>query len=127
MSAILGFFSSYLRMAAVAGFVALAAIIGLLYWQWSLAEKRADDLRIANDRLNGQVVVLQQAAEDRDAAIRELEQTNKTLAKQAADLNDILQELRNAPDSDDGSISPLLLRLLERLDRLRNGPAANPR
>lgn len=119
MGWIASFFSSYLRIAVVAGFVGIAAIAGVLWWQKSAAEERANQLRIANDRLSGQVVALEHVRQSQQEAIVELETVARLLGANNDEINKILEEVRNAQDSDDGSISVLLLRALRRLDSLR--------
>lgn len=118
-TAIAGFFSRYLMMIVAAAFIGLGAVTGVLWLQKAAAERQAASLRIDKERLEAAAAVAREAIADRNDAIATLEWANRQREAQAAELNSLLEDIRNAKPSDDGPIAPVLDRLLRSLGRVR--------
>lgn len=114
-STVTGFFWRYVAYIALAGFVALAAIAGVLWLQKAAAERKLAAEAIKIERLQTAVDGLKDQVIDRDDAIAVLEWSKTQSDANAAELNSILRDIRDAPATDDGPVSPLLLRALRRV------------
>lgn len=124
-TAITGFFSSYLRIIVIGAVAALGAALLVLWLMLSASQTEADKLRLDKERLEAAVAAQNQVIISKDDAIAELQSVSTLLTAQAADLQAALQEIANAPASDDGDISAILDRALRRVDGVRG--ASPPR
>lgn len=105
-----------LRTYLLAGLaVAVATVIGVLWLQLHDAKAQVTALQLNNERLSQQVLAQDVVIAAKADAIEELERTNAEQAKQAAELAQTLQEIRNAPAIENGPIAPVLDRALKRI------------
>lgn len=95
--------------------IAAAVAIGILWLQLGAAHSQVDALKIDNERLSAQVIAQQLVISGKQDAIDELERTSAELAKRNEEYDAILAEIRRAPVSDSGPISPVLSNTLKRL------------
>lgn len=115
----------YLTYILGGAFIALLAGAGLLYWQWTSAEERADQLRIENDRQQSVITGLQAKIVFQSNAIGALESVGADLSERDKSSDQIKQDIGNAPPSDDAPVAPVLDRVLDGLERLRQPDPKN--
>lgn len=116
IAGLLGFFGRYLIVVPIAAAVGLVGVVGVLWVQKRDAEKQVAELTIDKERLEAAVDAYKIVIAGKDDAIAELEQQQKESEQRAADLAALLEEIRNAPASDNGPIAPVLDRTLRGLD-----------
>ena len=111
--------TSYILMAVI---LAVTVLAGAFWIRAKGAEHKVAMLAIDKERLELSVDAMKIVVDGQRDGIVELESTNEVLRKQAAELATLIEEIRNAPKSASGPISPVLLRLLQRLDGVRKQP-----
>jgi chromosome segregation ATPase len=92
-----------------------ATIVGVLWFQLHGAQAKLNEQKVDIERLEQQAIAQQIVIEGKQAAVEELERTNKEIAEQSAELSAQLEEIKNAPAKDNAPVAPVLERTLKRL------------
>lgn len=95
--------------------IAAAAAIAVLWLQVSSARSELVAAKIEAERQAQKIVALELVVAGQRDALDEVENTNKELEKNAAELADQITEIRSAGPKDDASIAPVLQKALKRL------------
>lgn len=114
-----GFLSKYVTYALLAAMLGLGVFAGVMWVEKASAEKKAAALTLEVDRQKSEIDGLNATVKFKDTAITELEKTNTVLNAQAQELGKQIEDINNAPETDDGPIAPVLDHALR---GLRHGP-----
>lgn len=99
--------------------IGVAIVLALGVWQWNSMRNTIADQKITISNLTADLAASELTLELSEFNYGVLELRFEREQKSNTDLNVILRGIDNAPDEEDGPISPILRDTLDKLGRLR--------
>ncbi|MBS3648881.1 hypothetical protein KEU06_09705 [Pseudaminobacter sp. 19-2017] len=108
--------SGVITVAVVAGLT----LVGSLWVQKNLAEKRIESLQIEKVNLQNTVIAREVEVKGLKIAIESLEDTFRRIDEHRGVEEEISREIENAPSENDGPVAPVLRDAIRSVERLYN-------